>query len=512
MPRLAFQFVVVMGTLAGALAAQSIQAGEHTKKGVEYARIGDWKSAEAELREAVALAPNDPQVLASLGGVLAMEQKLAEAGSYLERALRLAPDDAVIRRNLARDQWQMGKLPEARRNLERVLKLHPSDDQAVFLLGMVSENSGEYPAAAKLLESVPSLLRSEPLGAAALANSYYHTGRIEQARACLQSIGIQERNPNAIFVAAGVAADARDFELAERMFSSIRSTYVDRATLDFQLALAQYHQTHFADCQITLTEIIATGKASGDVYNLLGWCFQNQGRTKEAITELEQAIALESSKEANYLDIARMLLADGKLGAALEIAGRAVQLFPASDKAWLVKGSIQTGLQSFTDAVKSYTAAVELNQNQAEPRRALATAQWMAGLTAEAQLTFQDLLRRFPQDAANYAAYGALLVADDPSNEETVARGARLLETALSLDPSLAEPHYYLGNFALTKGDAGAAVRHLEAAVKLNPASGKMHFALSKALQRQGRGEESARELRAYQELKAAEDRLWKPR
>ncbi len=80
------------------------------------------------------------------------------------------------------------------------------------------------------------------------------------------------------------------------------------------------------------------------------------------------------------------------------------------------------------------------------------------------------------------------------------------MKTALSLDPSLAEPHYYLGNLALTKGRLDEAVQQLETAIRLDPDSSKAHFALSRALRQQGRPEESARELGIYNELKAAED------
>jgi Flp pilus assembly protein TadD len=80
------------------------------------------------------------------------------------------------------------------------------------------------------------------------------------------------------------------------------------------------------------------------------------------------------------------------------------------------------------------------------------------------------------------------------------------MKTAMSLDPSLAEPHYYLGSLALTNGKLDEAMQQLQAAVRLDPSSSKAHFALSRALRQQGRSEESARELGIYQELKRAED------
>jgi len=497
------------GTSAGVLVAQATAAREHQQKGVDYARHGDWESAEVELRQAAKLAPDDPQILAALGGVLGTEHKVAEAASYLEKAVQLAPDNAVMRCNLARSQWQLGKLPEARQNLERVLKANGKDTQARFLLGIVAEDMGDYATAVELLGSASSVLWNDPAAAAALASAYYHTDKIEEARAYLQTI-LEKEQPETIFATARIAADSSDFGLAEKMFLSIRSSYPDRASLGYELALAQYHEEHFADGQATLSELVAGGQATGDVHNLLGWCFQKEGKTKEATSELELAIRLEPTKEVHYLDLARIFLANANPGAALNVTRRTVDIFPASDKAWLLQGSIEIGLQNFTDAVKSYTAAVRLKKNDVEPARALATAQWLAGMVKEAQATFQDLLIRFPRDAESYAAYGALLVGDSASTEGDVNRGAKLLETALSLDASLPEPHYYLGNLALRNGDMDLALRQLKAAVKLNPASSKTHFALSKALKRQGRAEEGAEELRVYQETKAAEERMWK--
>ena len=497
-----------LGVCAAVLQAQTNDAREHQRKGIEFAHRGEWRSAEAELRQAVALAPDNAQILATLGGILGSEQNIAEAAVYLEKAVQLAPDNAAMRCNLARSQWRLGKLPEARRNLETALKTNPRDPQAAILLGIVSENMGDYVAAADVLSRVRPLLANEPMAAAALASAYYRTGKTAEAHAFLESLG--SAGPEVIFAVARIATDTPDSAWAEKMLLSIRPVYPDPVALGYELALAQYHQDHFADTQKTLSDLVAGGHASSDVHSLLGWCLQKQGKTPEAAAELEFAIRLEPDREVHYLDLARIYLASAEPGTALRVARRTVEKFPASDEAWLLKGSIETGLQNLTDAVKSYSSAVKLNSNDPEPARALGTAQWLAGLVDEAKATLDELLRRFPRVATNYAAYGALLVGDSASAEGDAKRGAELLETALTLDPNLAEPHYHLGNLALAKGDLETALRHLEIAVKLNPASSKSHFALSKALRRQGRAEESAREVRLYQELKTAEERTWK--
>ncbi len=494
--------------LFAAARPQAPATRDPTEKGLALARAGDLDAAEKEIRQSLELTPNDPQALGALGSILAMRERFDESSRYLAKALVFAPGDAATRRNLARNQWKLGQFPEARENLERVLKANPGEPQTTFLLGMVAESEHDHARAAKLLASVPALVRAQPLAITGLASAYYHIGDRDKARATLDWMPEDAANPQATYVAARVALEGGDYEIAERLLSSIRATYPDRAGLGFNLALAQYHQDRFAAGARTLTELLASGYVSGSTFNLLGWCLEKQGKRNEAIEALRKAIEQEPSNERHYLDLAGILATSTRrLAAALAIAGQAVQRFPSSYSVWLSKGSIETKLQQYQDAVHSYQMAVQLKSDSAEPRRALAMAQWSNGELAAAAQSFEQLLVRFPQDARNYEAYGTMLV-DSADAPDMTRRGTELLQRAIKLDPFLAEAHYYLGNAALAQGNAESALRHFEAAVKLEPRSSKMHFALWRVLKRAGRSADGERELEAYTQLKREEEEL----
>lgn len=95
------------------------------------------------------------------------------------------------------------------------------------------------------------------------------------------------------------------------------------------------------------------------------------------------------------------------------------------------------------------------------------------------------------------AAPGALLAdaAADMSGARALFEAGRLpeaqraFERLLAADPSNADVHYYLGQLALERGDAGKAVGELEKAVELAPASARSHCALGDAY---GRSAEKA--------------------
>ena len=143
------------------------------------------KAAESDLRQAIALAPQNAEYLATLGVVLGMEQRPEESDDYFEKALRLDPKDAATRRNLAWNQFELGQLQAAKSNLNLVLK-QGQDDVAVLLLGMVDEELKDYRNAIRLFETVPDMVRQRPESMAALARAYFYTDRQPKAREILK--------------------------------------------------------------------------------------------------------------------------------------------------------------------------------------------------------------------------------------------------------------------------------------------------------------------------------------
>src|SRR5579863_2144300 len=280
--------VLLLGLCTGArlLAVPSqdpTAAKQHADKALEYVQTGDLPHAETELRAAIILAPTDSSYLTSLGGVLGMQGKLGEANTYFERAVKANPDDTTARRNLAANQWRLGQLKPAQANLERLVRAQPRDKASVLLLGMVSENLHDYARAAKLLGSIPDIVSQRPETVAALASACYHTSQRDKAHQLLGGLLGHAADPQAIFAAAGIAAQAADYGVAEELFDSICSTYPDPTKLTYNVALIQYRTGRVGESQKALLALVGSGHATGEVYDLLGQCYQFQGNTTEAI-------------------------------------------------------------------------------------------------------------------------------------------------------------------------------------------------------------------------------------
>jgi tetratricopeptide (TPR) repeat protein len=448
--------------------AQAESSQEHADRAVQFAKRGDLKNAENELRKAVELSPGDAALLTSLGGILGMEGDLQQANTYLFKAVKLNPQDPVSRRNLAANQWQLGRLKEAHENLDRLIRADPRDKASIFLLGMVSEKEKDYARCAELLESVPEMLERQPDGQVALASAYYHTNRRQDARKTLRQLLRGGGGARVTFLGGQAAMDARDYPTAEVLFATTRYTYSDPAAVEFQIAMAQYRDGHIEQSEKTLLEAIQAKRARSDAYVLLCKVLVDQG-------------------------------ADIR---ALRFAAQAAQAFPDSYDAVLMKASLEMKLRYFNEAVTSYEKAAKLKPESADTKRDLASAQWRAGMRERAVPAFEQAIRQSPGDAVTYRVYGTLLVED--GTPEARSRATELFERAIALDDSSAEPRYQLANVHLADGRPAEALRHLERAIKLDAQDSRFHFAMSRAYRRLGRSPDADKEMEIYQKLKGA--------
>lgn len=116
-------------------------------EGVALHKNRRYAEAEALYRQAVALAPNDPEALSLLGLVLTRDGRLGEAIPMLERAVELDPRRPTLRLNLAEGLGAKGDFARAMGVLHPVLQSDPSNFRAWILAGDVAERQGDTPGA-----------------------------------------------------------------------------------------------------------------------------------------------------------------------------------------------------------------------------------------------------------------------------------------------------------------------------------------------------------------------------
>ncbi|GAN68484.1 tetratricopeptide repeat protein [Acetobacter orleanensis] len=105
-------------------------------RAVAYHEAGDWPHAKADLQEALKMAPDEPLLLNFLGySMVERKENLGEAQALLRKAADLDPQDAAIRDSLGWVQVELGDLAGGTALLERAAEQTPEDPEVNYHLG-----------------------------------------------------------------------------------------------------------------------------------------------------------------------------------------------------------------------------------------------------------------------------------------------------------------------------------------------------------------------------------------
>ena len=97
-------------------------------RGICYERSNEWPKAEADLKEALKLYPEQPNVLNYLGySWVDKGLHLDEGMAMIKRAVQQRPDDGYIVDSLGWAYYKLGKYDEAVKQLQRAIELKPED-------------------------------------------------------------------------------------------------------------------------------------------------------------------------------------------------------------------------------------------------------------------------------------------------------------------------------------------------------------------------------------------------
>ncbi|TDL76252.1 tetratricopeptide repeat protein [Palleronia sediminis] len=97
-------------------------------RGITAERVGDWDAAEADMRKALELRPDQPNVLNYLGySLVERGERLEEALEMIEAAVAGAPNSGYIIDSLGWAFYRLGRYDEAVAPMERAVELMPVD-------------------------------------------------------------------------------------------------------------------------------------------------------------------------------------------------------------------------------------------------------------------------------------------------------------------------------------------------------------------------------------------------
>ena len=259
-----------------------------------------WMSVLAEARRhaerAVALKPDDPQVLGKLSEALRLEGRHDEAFEYQSEAVRL-----LEKRRAGQARWPGREAEE----FVKLARLH-------LLRG---ERGRAETAYRRAVETAPGLLpaRSE------LAGLLQEEGRVEEAVEQLRTLlSLQPQHFGALLAMGQLAEQRGDLAAARRSFDAASRVAVSaleriQAAIALVRFLATCAEATYRDVplavEIAENANVATGRRYPSLLDVLAEAYFAAGRTGEAIATAGEARDL--ARQVNAPDLAREI--DGKL-------------------------------------------------------------------------------------------------------------------------------------------------------------------------------------------------------
>ncbi len=279
--------------------------------------------------------------------------------------------------------------------------------------------------------------------------------------------------------------------LTRRLGASSRSLGVGTAVLGLAvLASLTAAQTRvYADQETLWRDVIAKNPSASMAHINLGMWLHQRGRSDEARTALEDALALEPSDEVHG-DLGVVLAALGRGADARAHLEEAVRLAPGSALAHSNLGNALAADGRLAEAALHYREAIRLKPRYADAESNLANVLVAEGRTDEAIRLYQSAIATDPGYVA--ARYNlAVVLARLGRDDEALAQ----FRAVVDRDPGHAEAERGLGATLAARGEIPAALEHLTAATRLAPERADAHYQLGVALTAAGRIDEAVVEL-----------------
>jgi len=112
-------------------------------RAMAFQDAGNWPAAETDLRTALKLSPNQPDLMNFLGYTWAdQDRNLSQARDLLERAVKLEPQNGAIIDSLGWVKFRQGDVADAVATLETAVQMLPEDPDVNTHLGYAYEAAG----------------------------------------------------------------------------------------------------------------------------------------------------------------------------------------------------------------------------------------------------------------------------------------------------------------------------------------------------------------------------------
>jgi tetratricopeptide (TPR) repeat protein len=401
----------------------------------------EYAQAEKELRPLVARLPASFEVNELMGLVYAAQGLDEKANAYLKTATHVKPNDAAARTNLAVNLVHLGKETLAEAEFKKALELEPQSFDANHNLGEFYVHSG------KLATSVPYLTKAQSLDPTSDTNGYdlavalLETGELDRARRLLGEMIQRQDTAELRNLLAETEEKAGDFmaavteyeraahmepseknifdwgselllhqtlEPAVAVFRNGVERYPQSVRMQIGLGIALYSRQQYDEAVKALARATDLAPLEPFPYEFLARVYNvSAAQADEVVKRLQRFVQLQpENARANYYYALALWKGkrDQQQSANLDdvesLLKKATALDPRFADAHLQLGIVYTERHQYAEAIDQYRDAIRLQPNLGDAHYRLGQALVRMGDKAQAQEEFEVYDRLHKQHVA----------------------------------------------------------------------------------------------------------------
>jgi tetratricopeptide (TPR) repeat protein len=347
-----------LAALDRALKLDSEFAAAYFARGWMLHRLGRTAETIPDLEKAVRLDPKNFRARTQLGIVYRTLDKPEAAEKVLREALALAPDDPDTLVHLGRALLGVGREEEAQSLLDRFQKVRKRAVRPRQEAGLI-ESAG-MPAAERAernIERFRALAQSRPAEvpvAFQLASLLLAQGRIEEAAAEFSRLLGLNPPPATCHQAGTALLEAEQYDLARQF---LERAVGERPGARLDLAVALFFSRGFKEALDAIGEP-PPGQPAGDYLLMKARILDAAGRPEEAQRALRDGLTRPVSRVQILGQAAMMLVAHHHPAEALQVLDRAIGQAPGNPDLLLARASV-LALAGRDDAARTAFDAIE---------------------------------------------------------------------------------------------------------------------------------------------------------
>jgi len=292
------------------------------------------------------------------------------------------------------------------------------------------------------------------------------------------------------------------FDDSIRLFKRVLAGDPNYKGVNFFLGLSYFGKNEFLPSIECFERELKTPNPHPRTHYYLGLSLQSTGRIDEAISHLNQSLALDPRDADSLYELARL-----HKNASLRSIEALKALDPESFQLHALMGEVYADQERYSDAIAEYQKALAKRPEAPGMQFLIGVAYWAQRQMEPAEKAFKEAYRENPGDAMTNLYLGDIAV-----RYQRFSEALPFLMVAKEAQPDMPQLHVLLGQCYQSQKELQKAKSEFQAAITADPAAAQPHYLLARVYRELHEAQASADELARYDQLSKLEKEKTSPR